>query len=266
MNYFNLAIFFPFSFKDAIDILLVSILFYQLYKILKGTVAINIFIGITAVYLIGLIVEALQMKLLGTIIRQFIGVGGIALVVLFQQEIRKFLIVIGLKSWNSTQLQTLRKWFPFTKKNSFAEFDYSTVVTAVYDMAKTKTGAIIVITNQNDLSFYANTGDKINAKLSCRLLESIFCKNSPLHDGAVIISGEKIVAARCVLPVSDDEQIDARYGMRHRASLGISEVSDSFTIIVSEETGEVGYAKNGKLKHNIQKEDLIKLIQRDAKK
>lgn len=264
INTFNLFII-PFSIKDLIDILLVSILLYQLYKILKGTVAVNIFIGVISIYLIGLLVDTLEMKLLSTIIRQFIGVGGIALIILFQQEIRKFLVVIGLKSWNSNQVNFFKRLFPSHKNTEKKEMDFTPILNAINNLTKTKTGALMVITNQHDLSFYINTGDKLLAKLSSRLIESIFCKESPLHDGAVIISEDKIIAARCVLPVSDNENFPAKFGMRHRAAAGITETTDCIAILVSEESGDIGYAKNGKLKSGISKEELIKFLARDTR-
>lgn len=257
------VIFFPFQFTDAIDILLVSVLLYQLYKLLRGTVAINIFVGVIFIYFIGLIVNALEMKLLGTIIRQFMGVGAIAMIVLFQQEIRKFLIFVGLKSWNNPQVRMLQKIFPLHTKNSKLMLNMKAIETACFSMAKTKTGALIVLSNNTDLSFHVGTGDRLEANLSSRILESIFFKNSPLHDGAVIIAKNKIIAARCVLPVTDKEDFPAHLGMRHRAASGISEVSDSIALVVSEETGGVSYVKNGIIKKVANPEELNKLLARD---
>lgn len=263
-SFLNLFII-PIGIKDIIDILLVSILLYQMYKILKGTVAVNIFIGVLAIYLIGLLVDTLEMKLLSTIIRQFIGVGGIALIILFQQEIRKFLVVIGLKSWNTNQFKYIKQLFPSQKNIVKQEMDFTPILNAINNFTKTKTGALMVLTNKHDLSFYINSGDKILARLSSRLLESIFCKESPLHDGAVIISGDKIIAARCVLPVSDNENFPAKFGMRHRAAAGITETTDCIAILVSEESGDIGYSKNGKLKSGISKDELIKFLARDTR-
>lgn len=263
--FFN-ALFFPFSIKDALDIFLVSVLLYQLYKILKGTVAINIFIGIIIIYLIGLIVESLEMRLLGSIIRQFIGVGGIALVVLFQQEIRKFFIIIGMRSWNSSQVKALKKWFPFLNRKNEVIFNYDAVIQACFKMSKTNTGAIMVISNDSDLSFYESSGDRIDGRLSSRLLENIFFKNSPLHDGAVIIQQDTIKAARCVLPVTENDAFPPHLGMRHRAAVGVTEVSDCIAVIVSEETGNVGYARSGKLRQSVTQDELLKLLRKDFKK
>lgn len=254
-----------FDWKDALDILLVSILLYQLYKIIKGTVAVNVFIGVIAIYLIGLVVNAMQMKLLSTIVRQVLGVGAIALIILFQQEIRKFLILIGIKSYNSTQAKWIFNLLPFFRKKATISTKFKPIVNACFNMSKTHTGALIVLGNSSDLSFYTSTGDSLDANVNTRLIENIFFKNSPLHDGAVIIEKDKIVAARCVLPVTENESFPPHLGMRHRAAAGISEMADCIVLIVSEETGTVGYAKNGKLRTNISKEDLNKLLSKDYK-
>lgn len=252
--------------KDIVDILLVSILLYQLYKIIKGTVAVNVFIGILAIYLVNLIVNFLQMKLLGTIFSTVLGVGAIALIILFQQEIRKFLILIGIKSYNSKQAKWLFDLVPFLKKKrGSTNTKFKPIINACYKMSKTKTGALIVISNDTDLSFYSSTGDQLDANVNARLIENIFFKNSPLHDGAVIISKDRIVAARCVLPVTENENFPAHFGMRHRAAAGISELSDCIVVLVSEETGDVSYAKNGKIKSGISSEELTQLLNRDYK-
>jgi uncharacterized protein (TIGR00159 family) len=254
-----------FSWKDAVDILLVSILLYQLYKIIKGTVAVNVFIGVLAIYLINLIVNFLQMKLLGTIFKQVLGVGAIALVILFQQEIRKFLILIGIKSYNSKQAKWLFQMVPFLRQKGKATTKFKPIINACFNMAKTNTGALIVLSNGSDLSFYSSTGDTLDANVNTRLIENIFFKNSPLHDGAVIISKDKIVAARCVLPVTENEKFPASLGMRHRAAAGVSEASNCIVIIVSEETGKVSYATGGKLKTNVSKEEIVKFLSKDYK-
>jgi diadenylate cyclase len=254
-----------FHWKDAIDILLVSVLLYQLYKIIKGTVAVNVFIGVLAIYLVNLMVNFLQMKLLGTIFRQVLGVGAIALIILFQQEIRKFLILIGIKSYNSKQAEWLFQLVPSFSKKGKIETKFKPIINACYNMSKTNTGALIVLSNDSDLSFYSSTGDIIDANVNTRLIENIFFKNSPLHDGAVIIQKDKIVAARCVLPVTENESFPPHLGMRHRAASGISEVSSCIVLIVSEETGKVSYAKNGKLRTQVSKEELTKFLSKDYK-
>ena len=250
---------------DIIDILLVAILIYQLYKLVKGTVAINIFIGIFAFYLLWLIVKALNMHLLGSILGQFIGVGVIAIIIVFQQEIRRFLLLIGTSGFFNKE-RIKKNFFSFNwgiKKQH--NTNIPAIVKACVAMAETKTGAIIVITTVSDMKFYANTGDALDAVVSKRLIESIFYKNSPLHDGAIIISENKIKAARCVLPVTENENFPAHLGMRHRAAIGITENSDALVVIVSEQTGSIGFAKGGELKTNLTAEDLKNILEEELK-
>ncbi len=249
-------LFLQFRFIDALDILLVAILFYQLYKIVKGTAAINIFIGVLAIYLLWELVDAMQMKQLSKIIGQFINVGVIVLVVVFQQEIRKFLIYLGTKSFSGRTVLFNR----LMKTPESETKEVRPIIQAAYNLAKTKTGALIVLANQSDLSFYESTGDKIDAALSSRLIENIFFKNSPLHDGALIIEGNIIKAARCVLPVTEQDDLPAHYGMRHRAAIGITESSDCLAISVSEETGKISLAKGGKIFSDLSREDMEKLM------
>ncbi len=249
------------DFLDVLDILLVAILIYQLYKLVKGTVAINIFIGVFAVYLFWQLVKALQMELLSEILGQFIGVGVIALIIVFQQELRKFLLVIGTTSLKNRSgfLGNLNLF----KRKETESVDYEAVIKACFEMSKTLTGAIVVITRKSELGFYAQTGDLLDAKLSERLLRSIFYKNSPLHDGAVIISGENIVAARAILPVTEQTDIPAHLGMRHRAAIGITEKTDAIAIVVSEQNGNVSYAVSGKLSLRLDEEKLTNLLKVD---
>ena len=156
-----------------------------------------------------------------------------------------------------------QKWFPLTKKGSKLTLNVNALVQASFSMSKTKTGALIILSNNTDLSFHVATGDKLDANLSARMLESIFFKNSPLHDGAVIIAKNKIIAARCVLPVTEKEDFPAHLGMRHRAATGITDVSDCIALVVSEETGSVSYVKNGVIKGQLSQAELIKLVHRD---
>jgi diadenylate cyclase len=251
--------FIQFRFLDLIDIILVSLLLYELYKLIKGSTAINIFIGILSIYLFWLIVKALNMQLLGTILGQFIGVGVIALVVVFQQEIRRFLLLIGTNGFLANPKFKLFEW-KSNKKLKQLHLDIPSLIKACAHMSQSKTGAIMVLTTNSDLKFYINTGDAINAKLSQRLLESIFYKNSPLHDGAVIIADNQIMAARCVLPVTENPDFPANLGMRHRAAVGITEISDAIVVIVSEQTGELSFAKDGVLKTKLSPEKLTRLL------
>jgi uncharacterized protein (TIGR00159 family) len=228
---------------EIIDILLVAILIYQLYKLIKGTVAINIFIGLASIYLLWKLVSAFHLQLLSEILGQFIGFGVIILAIVFQQELRKFLMMIG-----QGKVIKNKGFFKFNFSKSHDNHLNSSVITkACEDMAKTKTGAIMIITQIDDLAVFCESGVEMNAVISVPMIESIFYKNSPLHDGAVIIRGNKIISARSVLPVSNSNELPGRLGMRHRAAVGITEESDAIAIIVSEETGEISYVKDGEL-------------------
>ena len=228
---------------ELIDIALVAVLIYQLYKLVRGTVAINIFIGLAAIYLLWKIVDAFHFQLLSEILGQFIGVGVIILVIVFQQELRKFLMFIG-----KGKVIKNKGFFKFNfNVQQDNHLNTSAIAKACADMAKTKTGAIMVITQMDDLAVFSETGVAMNAAISVPMIESIFYKNSPLHDGAVIIRDNKIISARCVLPVSNSDDFPGHLGMRHRAAVGITEESDAVTVIVSEETGSISYVKDGEL-------------------
>ncbi len=246
---------------DLIDIGIVTFLLYKLYNLLKGGVAVNIFIGLLTVYaLYWVCVKILNMELLGTVLGQFISLGFIALIVVFQQEVRRFLIVLGtnnILSRNNFTRQIL-PWNWQIQKNPPLEIP--AIVKACRQMSKTRTGAIIVLAKSSQLKYFANTGDIMDADISQRLIESVFFKNSPLHDGAIIIVNNKIKAARCVLPVTENVDLPAHLGMRHRAAIGITEQSDALTIIVSEETGDISIASEGHIKINISIEDLEKSL------
>ncbi|MCW3071427.1 MAG: Diadenylate cyclase [Bacteroidetes bacterium] len=244
---------------DVVDVLLVALLIYQLYYLIKGTAAINIFIGILLFYLLWILVKALNMQLFGSILGKFIDVGFIALLIVFQQELRRFLLFIG-----TSDIFTKGKIFDFKwNMNPTHKMDINAIVKACKNMSESKTGAIIIITKNNELKFYANTGDAIEAKVSVRMIESIFYKNSPLHDGALIISGNEIVAARCVLPVTENNEFPAHLGMRHRAAVGITENSDAIAVVVSEQTGDVSFSKEGELKHGITPERLREMLEKE---
>jgi diadenylate cyclase len=244
---------------DIIDILLVAYLMYQVYLLIRGTVAMNIFIGILSVYLVWIIVKALEMQLLGTILGQIIGVGVIALIIVFQQEVRRFLIFIGNQYFSRNRL-TLDRVIPLNIGLEH-KVRIKSVIKAVINMAKSKTGALIAISKKSDLTVYVETGDSLNADTTSRLIESIFNKYSPLHDGAIIINGSKVMAARCVLPVSENLNLPPHYGLRHRAALGMSENTDSLVIVVSEETGQISYAQSGKLQDDVDPKDLMSKLE-----
>jgi len=252
---FKLPSFLHFGWLDFIDVLLVALLIFQLYRIVRGSVAINIFIGIISVYFLWLIMKALKMQLLSTILGQFIGVGVIAIIIVFQQELRRFLLLIGTSGFLGKG--SWRKAFKtINDETKSGKLDILAIVRACKNMSTTNTGAIIIIQNKTDLSFYINTGDTIDAQVNMRLLESIFYKNSPLHDGAVIISNNEIRAARCVLPISDNPELPNDIGMRHRAAAGITESTDALAIIVSEQTGKISISKNGVLMLDINGDEL----------
>ncbi|MEO6883424.1 MAG: diadenylate cyclase CdaA [Bacteroidia bacterium] len=257
-------LFLTFSWLDAVDILLVAVLLYQLYNLVKGTVAINIFIGIALLYLLWIIVKALNMQLFSTLLGKFIDVGVIAIIIVFQPELRRFLLFIGTSEFFGKN-QTGKKFFSMRWKNKkhTTPLDITSLVKACQNMAETKTGAIIVLTTKSELKFYANTGDFLDAKISVRMIESIFYKNSPLHDGAIIITNNRIQAARCVLPVLENVDFPAHLGMRHRAAVGITENSDALAIVVSEQTGEISFVKEGELKYGITSEQLKGLLEKE---
>lgn len=229
---------------DFIDISLVAILLYQVYKLIRGSLAVNIFLGILALYLVYLIVRAAQMELLATILGQFMGVGVLAMIILFQPEIRKFLLLIG----RSTEINRDEIFRSITNWRSgyHDEFDIHQVIDAVKTLKATRTGALVVFSRDTELKFYAETGDPLDAEVTKRLLLSIFNKNSPLHDGAVIIYKGRIKAARCVLPVSENDHLPAHFGLRHRSAIGMSEITDTLVMAISEETGRLILARNGK--------------------
>jgi diadenylate cyclase len=249
---------------DIIDILLVAFLLYKIYDLLKGGVAMNIFVGLISIYLLWwLCVQVLDMQLIGALLGQFIGVGVIALIIVFQQEVRRFLILLGTNSFvaRNNFTRNIFKWnFQFQKQTTT---NVAPIVKACSNMAKSKTGAIIVIARNTDLKFYASTGDIMDAEVSKRLIESIFFKNSPMHDGAIIIVNNKIKAARCVLPVTDNTDLPAHFGMRHRAAIGITEQSDAIAIIVSEETGAISLAMDGEIKSNLSADELEKILEKE---
>lgn len=228
---------------DLIDIGLVSILMYQVYKLIRGSIAVNIFLGILALYLMYLIVRAAQMELLATILGQFMGVGVLAMIILFQPEIRKFLLMVG----RTTELnrdnffKSLLNW----RTRHHEDFDVSVIIDAVKTLKATRTGALIVFSRETDLKTYTDTGDPLDAEVSKRLILSIFNKHTPLHDGAIIIHKGRIKAARCVLPVSEHDHLPPQFGLRHRSAIGMSEATDTLVMAVSEETGRLILARNG---------------------
>lgn len=255
-------LFIAFRWQDMVDILLVAILLYQLYKLVRGTAALNIFIGIAIFYSVFRLVRLLDLELFSSILGKFIDVGVIALLIVFQQELRRFFLFVGTNNIiNRGQIRkTLFSWKDDGRDNTL---DVNAVVKACRNMSETKTGAIIVFTKNNDLKFYINTGDPVDANVTVRMLESIFYKNSPLHDGAVIITDNTIKAARCVLPVTENPDFPAHLGMRHRAAVGITENSDAFAVVVSEQTGGISFFKGGEMIPALTVERLRELLEKE---
>ena len=246
-------------FLDILDILLVTLLLYQMYRLLKGTVAFNIIVGLFSLYLFWLVVKLLNMELIGSIMEQFIGVGVIALIIVFHPEIRKFLVFIGTH-YNLNKVLALDKLLGNTKKRTINQEQIDILVDACISMSKSHTGALIVLARTLELNEQINTGERLNAKISSSLLRTIFFKNSPLHDGAVIIRGNRISAAGCILPLTQKE-IDKSLGLRHRAAVGITENTDAVCIIVSEESGTISMAIEGEIIRHLTKEKLITLLE-----
>ena len=255
---FNIG-FLNISWLDIVDIMLVSFLLYQLYKLMKGSVAVRIFLGILALYLIYLIVRAAQMELLSLILGQFMGVGVLAAIILFQPEIRKFLLLIG-RTTEFNKDSFFVNFFRWKRKEQERALNITPIIEACKSLGGTNTGALIVFSRDTQLKFYAQSGDEIDAEVSKRLLLSIFNKLSPLHDGAVIIFKGRIKAARCVLPVSENDNLPAQFGLRHRAAIGMSETTDTMVLIVSEETGQISIAFNGVLEHNLSPREIRQRI------
>ncbi len=250
-----------FGIIDFIDVFLVAILLYYIYKLVKGTVAINIFIGIIILYFVWKLTEFLNMFMLSNIFGGFMRVGIIALIVVFQPEIRKFLLMVG-----STNIGNKRKFlghFSFLKSETQNETDVETLISACSRMGNSKTGALIVLERNNNLDFLTGTGDEMNIKVTQPIIESIFFKNSPLHDGAIIIENNIVKATRVILPLTNEKNIPRRFGLRHRAAIGITEKTDAVALVVSEETGHISYIKNGEFVMYKDIPELIEFVKKD---
>ncbi|MCK5343341.1 MAG: diadenylate cyclase CdaA [Candidatus Heimdallarchaeota archaeon] len=245
--------FLDFTVLDILDIVLVAILLYYVYKLLKGTVAINIFIGIALIVLIWKITQALQMEMLSGLLGALIGLGAIAMLIVFQPEVRKFLLMLGSTSF--TNKRNFLKQLKFLKTEIHTNMDVESVVKACETMASTKTGVLIVLERTHNLDFVKSIGDTMNIEINQPILASIFFKNSPLHDGAIIIKENFTVATRIILPLSK-KSLPSRFGLRHRAAIGITEKTDALCLIVSEETGKISYINNGELIRGLDREGL----------
>ena len=245
---------------DIIDIILVALLFFWFYRILKGTSAMSIFLGIVAIFLIWQVDKALQMELLSSILGAFVSVGFIALIIIFQPEIRRFLFTIGTQAQESK----LTRKFKFLKVSGNADLNVESIAKACQNMSAIKQGALILIARKNNLDDIASTGVVVNADISNPLIENIFFKNSPLHDGAMIIRNNRITEARCILPVTQKTNIPGHYGLRHRAAIGATEVNDCIAIVVSEETGHISIVIGGEI-HTVTVSELKEMIEKELK-
>ena len=240
---------------DLLDIGLVAVVIYQIYNLVRGSVASRVFIGYLLVYLVYLLVKALGLPLMTTLLEYFISVGALALIIIFQQEIRRFLLLIG-KSTSLSKNRMVQRWL-YRQTNPA---DDQATLRPILDTCKTLSsefsGGLLVLQRNDDLSRFVQSGELLNAELSKQLLLSIFSQYSPLHDGAVIIGDGRIRAARCILPISNDEELPPALGFRHRAALGMSEATDAAIIAVSEESGRLTLAFNGELFTNLSLTDL----------
>lgn len=248
------------SIADILDILLLGLIIYFAFRWLRGSSAISIFVAIVSLYIIRVLVSAFNMRLMTALMETVLDVGVLALIVIFQPEIRKFLISLGNRYMNSARGRAFINRIIGKRTNGIAGGEAVNDITeACRRMSEDKTGALIVIAQGTPLDDIINTGDKIDAAIHRRLIMNLFFKNSPLHDGAMVISGNRIVAARCTLPITERTDIPANYGMRHKAAIGIAEVSDAKVIVVSEETGKISFVKEGKVTH-IQNINELKLL------
>ena len=232
---------------DILDILLLGIIIYLAFRWLRGSSAMSIFVAIVSLYIIRVVVGAFDMRLMTAIMDMILDVGVLAIIVIFQPEIRKFLIKLGNRYMNNAKGRALIDKILGRKgtQNMSVSEEVNDITEACRRMSEDKTGALIVIAHKNPLEEVINTGDRIDSGIHRRLIMNLFFKNSPLHDGAIVISGDRIAAARCTLPITERTNIPANFGMRHKAAIGITEESDAEAIVVSEETGKISYVKNG---------------------
>lgn len=251
--------------KDILDIVLVAVILFSCYKLMKQSRSVNIFYGLLLFISFWIIIsKVVEMKLLGSILDQVVSVGAIAVIVLFQEEIRHFFFRLGTHKRANRFINFFRPKKQITGERG-EEFrhtrsEVSPIVLACLNMAKNKVGALIVMQNDLPLGDFVRTGERLDAVLSQRLLENVFFKNSPLHDGAVIINGDRIVAASCILPVSHDLDIPKDFGLRHRAAKGISKETDALAVVVSEETGRISVAYDNEFKARVSAEQLEHIL------
>ncbi|MBO5186407.1 MAG: diadenylate cyclase CdaA [Prevotella sp.] len=251
--------FFEFGIKDAIDILLVALMLYYIYRLMKESRSLNVFIGILMFVVLWLFVsQIIEMRLLGSIMDKLVSVGVIGLVILFQDDIRKFLYSIG----TNRRMKMLMRLFSSenSDKQAGKKEEITQIVLACLSMSRRKEGALIVIERAVPLDDVVETGERIDGNITQRLIENIFFKNSPMHDGAMIISKDRIKAAGCILPVSHSLNIPKELGLRHRAAMGISQECDAIAVVVSEETGSITTAINGVFQQRLSAEKLESIL------
>lgn len=237
------------SLTDLIDILIVALIIFAVFRWIRNSTAINIFVAVIIIYVLLVVADALGMKLMRALLGAFIDVGVLALIIIFQPEIRHFLYRVGSETKISSRGRALLSRMFGQKSTSMTSEAVNEVAEACRRMSDQKTGALIVFTNGDSLDYITATGDVIDATVSRRLIMNLFFKNSPLHDGAMIISNNRIIAARCTLPITSRTDLPANYGMRHKAAIGITEESDAEVIVVSEETGDISFVKAGEVTH-----------------
>jgi len=254
-------VFFNFGLKDFIDILLVAILLYYSYRLMKESRSLNIFFGVLIFIVFWLFVsQILEMRLLGTLLDRVVSVGALALLILFQDEIRKFFYSIGTHH----RVRAAVRFFSGEKKQTHTREDVLPIVMACLSMSKQKVGALIVMQRSLPLNDFIRSGEYVDAKISQRLIENIFFKNSPLHDGGMVIANKRIAAAGCILPVAHDQNLPKELGLRHRAALGVSQETDALAIVVSEESGAISVAFRGSFQLRVSAEDLERILTEDA--
>ena len=247
-----------FGIRDLIDVLLVAFFLYQTYKIMKSSGTLAIFGGVVSFIVVWILIsQVLEMRLMGAILDKIISVGFVVLVILFQDEIRRFLVTIGShRGWKFVSALFTKREHGMEKEDKFV----APVVLACMNMARKKTGALIVIQQEMDLAVFEHTGEMFSADVNARLIENIFFKNSPLHDGAMIIADNRIKAAGCILPVAQNANLPKEMGLRHRSGLGMSQETDALVIIVSEERGKISVAHEGKISVNVTAEELQQIL------
>ena len=251
------------GFWDVVDIALFLVVLYYIYRIVRGTAAVNIFIGIAIIYGFWKITEWLHMQIMSEFLGKFLGLGMIALLIVFQQEVRQFLLLLGSKKWKTSNWLQDWKIFKYLENSEDNKTDFKAIVNALKNLSIKRHGALIVVKKNASLDFLKNTGEKMDITINEPIIESIFAKNSPLHDGALVVEGNKITAARSVIPISPEIKLPKKHGLRHLAAASITKNSDAIALVVSEETGELSFVKNGKIYPVKTEEELLKKLRKE---